>query len=96
MNGLQIRLFIKVTNRLVNEPTILIHHIFNMFNNMNNNELINFYNILTKLNKNIKINLYQVCKICSALTNEQTDRFIFAMNKGYSYETSYFISCNKN
>lgn len=95
LNGLQIRLNFYIINAFfcsnINHVN-KISSIFEIFKNMDNKSLINFYKIKHKINPNISINFMNMYYISVLLNNEQIDTFINSMNNGYSYNDSYFIS----
>ena len=92
LNGLQIRLIFYMINIILLSNTKYINKIFmifEIFKNMDDNTLINFYKIRQKVNIYFKINFMQIYYLCRDLNNEQVDRFIDSMNNGYSYDDSY-------
>ena len=87
LNGLQIRLIFYMINMILlsNHKHInKISIIFDIFKNMDNNTLINFYKIKNKLNIYFKINFKQMYYFCKKLNNEQIEVFINAKNNLYS------------
>jgi hypothetical protein len=92
LNGLQIRLIFYMINIILlsnTKYTNKIFIIFEIFKNMDDNTLINFYKIKQKVNIYLKINFMQIYYLCRNLNNEQVDSFINSMNNGYSFDDSY-------
>ncbi len=97
LNGLQIRLIFYMINIILlsnNNYINKISIIFDIFKNMDNNTLINFYKIKNQLNIYFKINFKQIYYLCKNLNNKQMEVFINAINIGYSYNDSYIMAIN--
>ncbi len=96
-NGLQLRLFFSFYNIIIlsyNDHVNKLNTIFDIFKNMDNNTLINFYKIKSSLNINEPLNFMDLCNISKHFNSNEIERFIIAMNLGYSYKDSYLIAIN--
>jgi hypothetical protein len=95
MSELQIKLvfyFINIILVTFTEHTNKIHSIFEIIKSMDENTLVNLYTLRMKLNTAAKVKFMDICLIAKHFTKGEIEKFIFAMNKGNTYNDSYIFA----